>query len=83
MDKLQALKSRVRSGKSESSGRKQISDPDELIDIHHILMKEYGWIPLAEFRNLPIPTIWSLMRVINKYHELEKKEMDKIRSKRR
>ena len=32
----------------------------DLIRMHHVFMKEYGWIPLEEFRNLPIPTFWNL-----------------------
>ena len=33
---------------------------DDLIDAHHDLMVVYGWIPLEEFKALPLPTLWNL-----------------------
>jgi len=59
----------------------QLERPDDFIKIHHILMKEYGWIPIEEFKNLPIPALWGLLDCIKKQHEMEKKEMDKIKHK--
>ena len=38
----------------------------ELIRWHHMLMSEYGWIPFEEFKNLPIPTVFNLLREITK-----------------
>lgn len=50
---------------------------NSLIEIHHILMKEYGWIPLEEFKQLPIPTLWNLLNCIKKQHEMEERGMKK------
>ncbi len=41
--------------------------------IHHILMKKYGWIPLEEFKNIPIPTLFSLLDMIKEDIDEEKK----------
>ena len=38
---------------------------DDIDLIHHHLMKQYGWISLDEFRNLPLPTLWNLHKRIN------------------
>ena len=39
---------------------------DDLIDIHHILMTHYRcWIPIEEFKKIPIPTLFALMDRIN------------------
>lgn len=40
---------------------------------HHILMRKYGWIPLDEFKQLPIPTLMSLLDLIEKEYQAEKK----------
>lgn len=50
------------------------SDDDILIDIHHIFMKEYGWIPLEEFKKIPIPTMINLLERIQE----EKKHVTPI-----
>ena len=70
---LEALRRRI--GGEGSS--KDIDNPDTLIDIHHLLMKEYGWIPLEEFKALPLPTVWNLLACIKKQHDAEKKAMRK------
>lgn len=51
--------------------------------VHHILMKEYGWIPYEEFKKLPLPVIWNLLEQIKEQHEAEKREVDKMKSKSR
>jgi len=43
---------------------------------HHILMKTYGWISLEEFKQLPIPTLFSLLDMI---HEDNKNERNASR----
>ena len=55
-------------------------DIDEfVINIHHEFMKTYGWIPLEEFKNMPIPTFWNLWeRVVE-----DRKQAEKIMKKRR
>ena len=46
---------------------------EELVMVHHILMKEYGWIPFEEFKTLPLPTVKNLLDVIVKQRKEEKK----------
>jgi hypothetical protein len=45
-------------------------------------MKEYGWIPLEEFRKLPVPTVLDLLIVISESRKREEEELEK-QSKRR
>ena len=37
--------------KFNKEGEFRIDNEDALVRIHHILMKEYGWIPLDQFRS--------------------------------
>jgi len=53
-----------------------------LIEVHHILMRMYGWIPLEELRKLPMDTITNLMQCINKELEAEKSSLDKAKKRR-
>ena len=80
-DQLQRLKSRI-SSQAKQTRSSSLDSKDSLIEIHHVLMKEYGWIPLEEFKNLPVPTLWGLLNCIKKQHETEKKAMEKARTKR-
>lgn len=61
---------------------KRRNEEQELIDIHDLLMVEYGWIPLEEFKTLPIPTLWDLLDSIKRRHEREEKQMKQARRKR-
>ncbi len=45
---------------------------DNLISWHHIFNREYGWIPLEDFRNIPIATFVNLAQEIKK----EKDQME-------
>jgi hypothetical protein len=59
-------------------------NPDEMaIRIHHVLMKEYGWIPFEEFMNLPITTTIDLLMELKKDNDKEKSEMEKMKHKGR
>lgn len=51
--------------------------------IHHRFMSEYGWIPLEEFRKLPLPTFWNLYSVILESDKQKKEEYDKKQNKKR
>lgn len=73
---LPVLKNKLYNGKQQSN-----YDEDALIDLHHLLMKEYGWIPLQEFINLPLPTIWNLFNCIKRDKEAEDREYKKARKK--
>lgn len=42
-------------------------------------MKEYGWIPLEEFKRLPIPTVLDLLIVISEDRKREKEETKKYK----
>ena len=79
--RLNQLRNRVLS-EGTSPSEKEIENPDMLIEIHHALMKEYGWIPLEEFKQLPIPTLWNLLACIKKQHEAEENQMRKAKHKR-
>ena len=42
---------------------------------HHIFMRRYGWIPLEEFKSIPMATFWNLWGEIA--HEIEKENKPK------
>ena len=50
--------------------------------IHHVFMKEYGWIPLQEFIELPLPTFWDLFSVIQEQKQKELEEYNKNKNKK-
>jgi len=54
------------------SQRSKTLDADDLVTLHHELMVVYGWIPLEEFKRLPIPTLWNLWYKVRE--ELGKRE---------
>ena len=39
--------------------KKKLKD-DDLITIHHNLMLVYGWIPLKDLEDMPMPMLWNL-----------------------
>lgn len=49
--------------RGEDSGERSLQEKD-MIRIHHELMVTYGWIPLEEFKRLPMPTLWGLWACI-------------------
>ena len=65
----------------KSTGGQQMTE-DDLPIIHDLMMVEYGWIPLEEFKKLPMSTLWSLLDCIKVRKEREKKEYDKANKKR-
>ena len=73
-NKLENLKSRI-SGKDN---KKLITERD-LILIHHRFMKEYGWIPLEEFRKIPITTFFNLIKCMEIEQEETERQMKKGR----
>ena len=48
---------------------KSLDDESNLIDVHAHLMAVFGWIPLSEFRELPIPALWPLIQFANEERE--------------
>lgn len=49
----------------------------DIPEIHDILMSEYGWIPIQQFKELPIPTLWSLLACIRERKLKEKEYNDR------
>jgi|WetSurMetagenome_2_1015567.scaffolds.fasta_scaffold1576048_2 hypothetical protein len=58
-----------------------MQNPDSYIRIHHELMKEYGWIPIDEFRLLPIPVLMLMIENVSKDREQQRKEYEKAKRK--
>ena len=56
---------------------------DDIIHFHYLFMRKFGWIPLEEFKELPIPTFWNLISKIEEEYEQEKQEIEKIKNKKR
>lgn len=53
---------------------KQSNDADLMIELHHAFNMNYGWIPLEEFKNLPIPTVIKMADMLEKsMREMNKK----------
>ena len=49
------------------------NEEESLIEVHHRLMKHYGYIPLESLKKMPIPTICELLDLIDEYErELER-----------
>lgn len=56
---------------------------NDMVHIHHTLMKEYGWIPLEEFKQLPLQTINNLLAEINKDRKAQNKANKKMKQPRK
>jgi len=50
--------------------------------IHDLFMKEYGWIPIEEMKNLPLPTLWNLYGIIQERKEKEQEYQDNLKKKK-
>ena len=44
---------------------KQSFTMDDLPRLHHLFMKYYGWIPLKEFKEMPLSRLFTLSKFIN------------------
>lgn len=77
MDPINQLKNRV------FKKERQLS-PDDIPEIHHYMMKAYScWIPIEEFKKIPLPTLWNLLELIDRDEKKSQREADKARNKRR
>jgi hypothetical protein len=76
MDKLQQIRDKFSKGK-------KLDTADAFVELHHHMMKQYGWIPIDEFKRIPIPTMFILIDVANKDAEQEKRQMDKAKARKR
>ena len=63
--------------KKGESSLNDIDDDEKLIFIHHLFLKEYGWIPLEEFKKLPLPLRDNLLQIILYEKEKEREEYEK------
>lgn len=52
-----------------------------LRNTHHNLMKEYGWIPFEEFKQLPLSTLYNLIEEINIQRKGDAEDLKKTRRK--
>lgn len=55
------------------------SDAKALMELHHYLCMNYGWIPLEEFKKLPIPAVFEMA---NNCEKTIKEQMKKIKRKK-
>ena len=72
---LERLKQRLGKG----GDQKRIDSEDDIIVLYHILMKEYGWIPLNQFLKLPLPVLWQLLEEIRAQREAEERQLNKAK----
>jgi len=70
MDKIKSIQDRIFGG-----NKKTFENPDTLISLHHIFIRNYGWIPLEEFKKIPIMTFLNLLQEIGKEAEETQKSM--------
>ncbi len=73
---MQSIKDRF-----NKQGTFKIDNEDALIRIHHILMKEYGWIPVKEYQQLSLPTIFNLLNCIQEDRKEEERQAKKSRKR--
>jgi len=62
------------------SANKHKSD-NYIVQLHDALMAEYGWIPLEEFKMLPIQTVVNLLGAAGKRKKKEQEKMKKPKRK--
>ncbi len=48
---------------------------DDLPKVHHMFMKHYGWIPVEQFRTMPIKTLF----ILNKLVQEEERKSEELR----
>lgn len=54
--------------------RKPLTEED-MITIHHDFMVVYGWIPVEEFKKIPMPMLWNLLEKVQE----EKRKREELR----
>jgi len=54
------------------------NDTEQLCtDIHLTLIDKYGWIPVEEYKKIPIPMIFAMLNRLEKEHD----EMERTKNK--
>ena len=61
--------------------KKNLPVEEQFYYLHDFLMQEYGWIPLEEYKALPITTVDTLAKIIVERREKEQKAMKKRRKR--
>jgi hypothetical protein len=59
------------------SKRQNTYDESVFMKYHDILCVEYGWIPITEFRHIPIPTLFGMLHNILERKKEEARQMKK------
>jgi hypothetical protein len=61
-----------------------VTDPLTFIfDVHEMFIKEYGWVPLEEFRQIPAETLFNLLGAAERRMQRERKRIKKMRKPRK
>ena len=68
----------INSPLQQQTWKKKLLEEEDLITIHHNMMVVYGWIPLEEFREIPLPTLLSLAKLVDE--EVAKRERFRLYS---
>jgi hypothetical protein len=55
---------------------------ETLVGLHELFIKEYGWVPLEEFRQIPAETLFNLVAAAERRMKREKKKMKRVRKPR-
>jgi hypothetical protein len=71
-EQIDQIKKKLFTQKSE-----QRSVPELLIQVHELFISEYGWIPLAEFKLIPMETIFNLIDACERRHKQAKSRIKK------
>lgn len=62
----------MRSSIFDQIRKKKSFKEEDIITAHDLMMSEYGWIPLEEFKKLPIPTFFNLINKMAERYEKTK-----------
>ena len=60
---------------------RRTNEAKNLIELHHKLMKAYGWIPLDDLKKMPIPMMLNLNELIDRDNRELEKQYRKMKSK--
>ena len=54
---------------------KEIDLDQYAIDVHLAIIEKYGWIPLEDYKKIPIPMVLAMLdRMEKEYNEMEKQK---------
>jgi len=56
------------------------NDTDQLcIELHLTLIDKYGWIPVEEYKKIPIPMVLAMMNRLEKEHDEMERQKNKMK----